>query len=164
MYGNQEETARRPFGLCQKFISHWTRGNTMAMTTGSNAGQSYSQINMTPLIDVMLVLLIIFIITLPSQTHAIKIDNPSPQPQEVTPPSEVIDLRIDFDGTLLWNKTAVDRATMQGYISEAAKKSPQPQVHITVDRFANYQVVAQTLADLQRRALQRIGFVNDAVY
>jgi biopolymer transport protein ExbD len=134
----------------------------MAMTTGSNAGQSYSEINMTPLIDVMLVLLIIFIITLPSQTHAIKIDNPLPHPKEVTPPPEVIDLQIDFDGTLLWNKTAVDRAAMQGYISAEAKKSPQPEVHITVDRFANYQIVAQTLADLQRRGLQKIGFVNDA--
>jgi biopolymer transport protein ExbD len=136
----------------------------MAMTAGSNAGQSYSDINMTPLIDVMLVLLIIFIITLPSQTHAIKIDNPSPQPQEVTPPPEVIDLQIDFDDTLLWNETAVDRATMQGYVSAEAKKSPQPQVHITVDRFANYEIVAQTLADLQRRGLQKIGFVNDAFY
>jgi biopolymer transport protein ExbD len=136
----------------------------MAMTTGSSAGQSYSEINMTPLIDVMLVLLIIFIITLPSQTHAIKIDNPLPQPQEMTRPPEVIDLQIDFDGTLLWNKTAVDRATMQGYISAEAKKSPQPQVHITVDRFANYEIVAQTLADLQRRGLQKIGFVSDAFY
>jgi biopolymer transport protein ExbD len=136
----------------------------MAMTTGSNAGQSYSEINMTPLIDVMLVLLIIFIITLPSQTHAIKIDNPSPQPQEAAPPPDVIDLQIDFDGTLLWNRTAVDRATMQAYISTEAKKTPQPQVHITVDRFANYQNVAQALADLQRRGLQKIGFVNDAFY
>jgi biopolymer transport protein ExbD len=75
----------------------------MALTAGSNAGQCYSQINMTPLIDVMLVLLIIFIITLPSQTHAIKIDNPSPHATEPAPPPEIIDLQIDFDGTLLWN-------------------------------------------------------------
>jgi biopolymer transport protein ExbD len=119
---------------------------------------------MTPLIDVMLVLLIIFIITLPSQTHAIKIDNPLPHPQEPLPPSEVIDLQIDFDGTLLWNKVVVDRATMQGYISAEAKKSPQPEVHITVDKFANYQIVAQALADLQRRGLQKIGFVNNDFY
>jgi biopolymer transport protein ExbD len=136
----------------------------MAMTTGANAGQSYSEINMTPLIDVMLVLLIIFIITLPSQTHAIKIDNPSPQPEEPTRPPDVIDLQIDFDGALFWNKTAVDRATLQGYISREAEKSPQPEVHITVDKFANYQIVAQTLADLQRRGLQKIGFVNNAYY
>jgi biopolymer transport protein ExbD len=136
----------------------------MALTAGSNAGQCYSQINMTPLIDVMLVLLIIFIITLPSQTHAIKIDNPSPHATEPPPPPEIIDLQIDFDGTLLWNRVTVDRATMQGYISAGARKSPQPEVHITVDKFANYQTVAQTLADLQRLGLQKMGFINNAFY
>ena len=136
----------------------------MAMTAGSNTGQSYSEINMTPLIDVMLVLLIIFIITLPSQTHAIKIDNPLPRPYIPMQRPEIIDLQIDFDGTLSWNETAIDRATMQGYISVEAAKSPQPEVHIRVDKFANYQVVAQTLADLQRRGLQKIGFVNNAFY
>jgi len=136
----------------------------MAMSAGSNAGQTYSEINMTPLIDVMLVLLIIFIITLPGQTHAIKIDNPLPHPKERTPPPEVIDLQIDFDGTLFWNKVAVDRATLQRYISAEANKSPQSEVHITVDKFANYQIVAQALADLQRRGLQKIGFVNNDFY
>jgi biopolymer transport protein ExbD len=132
----------------------------MAMTAGSNAGQSYCEINMTPLIDVMLVLLIIFIITLPGQTHAIKIDNPTPHPEEHTP-LDVIDLQIDFDGTLLWNRKAVDRVTMQRLISSDALKSPQPEVHITVDKFANYEIVAQTLADLQHRGLTKIGFVNN---
>lgn len=132
----------------------------MAMTTG-NTGQAYSEINMTPLIDVMLVLLIIFIITLPNQTDSIKIDNPLPQPHERETPPEVISLQIDFDGMLLWNNVPVDRATLQGYISVEARKSPQPEVHIAVDKFANYQIVAQTLADLQRRGLMKIGFVND---
>jgi biopolymer transport protein ExbD len=132
----------------------------MAMTTSGKAGQSYCEINMTPLIDVMLVLLIIFIITLPRQTHAIKIDNPVAHPEERTP-REVIDLQIDFDGTLLWNKRAVDRATMQRLISSDALKSPQPEVHITVDKFANYEIVAQTLADLQYRGLKNIGFLNN---
>jgi biopolymer transport protein ExbD len=149
----------RRLGLCQPQYKE----RSMAMTAGSNAGQSYSAINMTPLIDVMLVLLIIFIITLPAQTHAIKIDNPVPQPRERTP-AEVIDLQIDFDGTLLWNKVAVDRATLQRYISAEAKKSPQPEVHIAVDKFANYQTVAQTLADLQRGSLQKLGFVNNDLY
>jgi len=132
----------------------------MAMTTG-NTGQAYSEINMTPLIDVMLVLLIIFIITLPSQTHAIKIDNPSPQLVQPAEPPDVINLQIDFDGTLLWNRVPVDRATLQAYISTEARKSPQPEVHIGVDKFANYEIVAQILADLQRRGLNKIGFVND---
>ncbi len=111
---------------------------------------------MTPLIDVMLVLLIIFIITIPSQTHAVKIDNPLPT---TAPRSEVIDLQIDFDGTLWWNKSAVDRATMQAYITQKAVSEPQPEVHITVDKFAKYEIVAQTLADLQHRGLKKIGFV-----
>jgi biopolymer transport protein ExbD len=111
----------------------------MAMSVGGGGeGQSYSEINMTPLIDVMLVLLIIFIITLPNQTHAVKID-----------------------GTLLWNKNPVDRKTLQGYIETEAQKDPQPEVHITVDKFAKYEIVAQTLADLQHRGLKKIGFVNN---
>ena len=135
----------------------------MAMAVGGNEGNSYSDINMTPLIDVMLVLLIIFIITIPSQTHAVKIDNPLPPPpnQPPPPPPEVVDLAIDFDGTLLWNKTPVDRATMDGYISSEATKDPQPEVHITVDKFAKYEIVAQTLADLQHLGLKKIGFVNN---
>jgi biopolymer transport protein ExbD len=132
----------------------------MAMAVSSNDGKSYSDINMTPLIDVMLVLLIIFIITIPSQTHAVKIDNPL---HDHPPPTrqEVIDLSIDFDGTLLWNKIPVDRTTMQSYISQEATKSPQPEVHITVDKFSKYEIVAQTLADLQHRGLKKIGFVNN---
>jgi biopolymer transport protein ExbD len=132
----------------------------MAMAVSGNESRSYSDINMTPLIDVMLVLLIIFIITIPSQTHAVKIDNPSHNPPPSTPP-EVIDLSIDFDGTLLWNKAPVDRATMRTYISQEAAKNPQPEVHIAVDKFSKYEIVAQTLADLQYRGLKRIGFVNN---
>ena len=132
----------------------------MAIAVSSIDGTSYSDINMTPLIDVMLVLLIIFIITIPSQTHAVKIDNPSHSPPPSTRP-EVIELSIDFDGTLLWNRTPVDRTTMQAYINQAAAKSPQPEVHITVDKFSRYVVVAQTLADLQHRGLKKIGFVNN---
>jgi biopolymer transport protein ExbD len=132
----------------------------MAMAVGSNESRSYSDINMTPLIDVMLVLLIIFIITIPSQTHAVKIDNPSQVPPPPTRPA-VINLSIDFDGTLQWNETPVERTTMQGYISQEATKNPQPEVHITVDRFSKYEVVAQTLADLQHRGLKKIGFVNN---
>ncbi len=134
----------------------------MAMAVGRSDGQSYSDINMTPLIDVMLVLLIIFIITLPGETHAIKIDNPSPTPNP--PPSEVIELSIDFDGTLLWNGQPVDRVTLQDYVSHDALKTPQPEVHIMVDKFARYEIVAQTLADLQHRGLQKIGFVNNEYF
>jgi biopolymer transport protein ExbD len=136
----------------------------MAISLGSGASNApLADINMTPLIDVMLVLLIIFIITLPHQTHAVKIDNPMPPPPNMTPPPPpvVIDLAIDFDGTLLWNKQPVDRPTLQNNISAEATQDPQPEVHITVDKFAKYEIVAQTLADLQHRGLKKIGFVNN---
>jgi biopolymer transport protein ExbD len=136
----------------------------MAISLGSGgANAPLADINMTPLIDVMLVLLIIFIITLPHQTHAVKIDNPMPPPPNSPqpPPPVVIDLAIDFDGTLLWNKTPVDRKTLQDNISAEAVQEPQPEVHITVDKFAKYEIVAQTLADLQHRGLKKIGFVNN---
>jgi biopolymer transport protein ExbD len=135
----------------------------MAMNVGDKEGEAYSDINMTPLIDVMLVLLIIFIITLPVATNAVKIDNPLPQPPQnpPPPPPEVINLSIDFDGTIMWNGTPVDRTTLQNYISSEADKQPQPEVHITVDKFAKYEKVAQTLADLQHRGLKKIGFVNN---
>ena len=138
----------------------------MAMNVGGNDSGPLSEINMTPLIDVMLVLLIIFIITIPSQTHAVKIDNPLPTPPPAVPPPppEVINLSIDFDGTLLWNGTPVDRKTMQGYVQESATHDPQPEVHITVDKFAKYEIVAQALADLQHRGLKKLGFVNNDLF
>jgi biopolymer transport protein ExbD len=139
----------------------------MAMNVGgSGEGDSYSDINMTPLIDIMLVLLIIFIITIPVMTHAVKIDNPMPPPPNFVPPPppEVVNLSIDFDGTLLWNSSPIDRKTLQNYISQEALKSPQPEVHITVDKFAKYEKVAQTLADLQSRGLKKIGFVNNDLF
>ena len=134
----------------------------MAMKLGDAAG-SFTDINMTPLIDVMLVLLIIFIISLPPVTHAVKIDNP----QTTSPPPlqpVVVNLGIDFDGTLSWNGTAVDRKTMQGYITEQAGEDPQPEVHISVDKFAKYAKVAETLADLQSRGLKKIGFINNNLF
>ena len=136
----------------------------MAMAVGSIEGKSYSDINMTPLIDVMLVLLIIFIITIPTQTHAVKIDNPSHEQRPPATPPKVIDLSIDFDGTLQWNKATVDRSTLQSYISQEAARNPQPEVHIAVDKFSKYEIVAQTLADLQHRGLKKIGFVNNELF
>jgi biopolymer transport protein ExbD len=132
----------------------------MSIAMSGNAEGSHSEINMTPLIDVMLVLLIIFIITIPIQTNAVKIDNPSASLQPPKAP-EVIDVAIDFDGTMSWNGVRVNRPLLQSYIASEASKQPQPEVHIKVDRFSRYEVVAQTLADLQRRGLKRIGFANN---
>jgi biopolymer transport protein ExbD len=127
--------------------------------TTARTRDPYSEINMTPLIDVMLVLLIIFIITIPAQTHAVKMDNPSGNPTSMR--SEVIDLTIDFDGTLLWNSTPLDRTTLRSRIDREVAKPVQPEIHITVDKFSKYEVVAQTLADLQNGGLKKIGFVNN---
>jgi biopolymer transport protein ExbD len=129
------------------------------MAIGSARVAAISDINMTPLIDVMLVLLTIFIITLPHQTHAIKIDNPVTSPNPLQPRT-VVDVGIDFDGTLLWNHLPLERSALQDHIREEAAKSPQPEVHLSVDKFAKYEIVAQTLADLQSRGLKSIGFVN----
>jgi biopolymer transport protein ExbD len=136
----------------------------MAMAAGGERQDSMSDINMTPLIDVMLVLLIIFIITLPRQTHAVKIDNPAPLSGPPPPPPPVILINIDFDGTLMFNGVAVDRPTLQYYITEESTKVPQPEAHIQVDKFAKYEKVAQTLADLQSRGLKKIGFVNNDLF
>jgi len=120
---------------------------------------------MTPLIDVMLVLLIIFIISLPPVTHAVKIDNPSPTTEPLPPkPPVIVSLGIDFDGTLSWNGSRVDRKTMQNYVTQQAAVDPQPEVHITVDKFAKYAKVAETLADLQSRGLKKIGFINNGFF
>ena len=133
----------------------------MALKLADAAG-SFTDINMTPLIDVMLVLLIIFIISLPPVTHAVKIDNPVPTtPPPLRRPPVVVDLGIDFDGTLSWNGSPVDRTTLLSYITEQAGDDPQPEVHLTVDKFAKYAKVAETLADLQSRGLTKIGVINN---
>jgi biopolymer transport protein ExbD len=87
-------------------------------------------------------------------------------PGTLSPPPRppVVNLGIDFDGTLSWNGTAVDRKIMQGYITEQAGENPQPEVHISVDKFAKYEKVVETLADLQSRGLKKIGFINNDLF
>ena len=120
-------------------------------------------INTTPLIDVMLVMLIMLIITLPIMTHAVKLD--MPQANQPPPPTdqrpEVIDLEIDFDGTIVWNGTVVPNINqLEGYFRTEADKEPQPEIHLRPDRRALYDVVAKVLAAAQRNHMKRIGFVN----
>lgn len=134
---------------------------TTTLTRGD--GQSVSEINMTPLIDVMLVLLIIFIITIPIQTNAIKIDNPRAAQKSLAAPAQVIDLSIDFDGTIFWNRQRVTRSALRTRISHSASMSPRPEVRIAADKFAKYEVVAQTLADLQQHGLKQIAFVGNGL-
>ena len=132
----------------------------MAMSTGTAEGEVMVEMNTTPLIDVMLVLLTLLIITLPIQTHAVKLDMPAPNPNPPTVVPETVELVVDFDGTVIWNGTAVDRATMDAYLADAAKKDPQPEIHVSPNRLAKYDAVARVLADAQRLGATHIGFTG----
>ncbi|HVP34098.1 MAG TPA: biopolymer transporter ExbD [Steroidobacteraceae bacterium] len=138
----------------------------MSMQVGGG-GEEMCDINTTPLIDVMLVLLVTLIITLPVMTHAVKLDMPDLSHQTPPPPvqPEVIDLEIDFDGTVVWNGTPVaNMDTLEGYFHTYADKDPQPEIHLRPDRRAKYDVVARVLAAAQRNRMKKIGFVNTAEF
>ena len=134
----------------------------MGMSVGSTEGDEMCDINTTPLIDVMLVLLIMFIITIPVMTHAVKLDMPRPTnapPPPVQP--EVITIEIDFDGTVLWNGTTVqDLEVLEKYFRVESQKDTQPELHMRPDKRSKYDVVARVLASAQRNRMQKIGFVN----
>lgn len=130
----------------------------MAMSTGTADGEVMVEMNTTPLIDVMLVLLVLLIVTLPIQTHAVKLDMPAANSTPPTVEPETVDLGVDFDGTVTWNGTAVDRGTMDAYFEDAARKNPQPEIHVNANRLAKYDAVAKVLADAQRLGATHIGF------
>lgn len=138
----------------------------MSMSVGGNEGGVMCDINTTPLIDVMLVLLIMFIITLPVMTHAVKLDMPQstpPPPTQVRP--DVIDLEIDFDGTIVWNGTVVPSiSTLENYFGSESGKDPQPEIHLRPDRRVKYDYVARVLAAAQRNRMKKIGFVNTSEF
>jgi len=139
----------------------------MSMSVGGGGDDgAMCDINTTPLIDVMLVLLIMFIVTIPVMTHAVKLDMPRPNdapPPEVRP--EVVDIEIDFDGTIVWNGTVVPTIqALEGYFRQESAKEPQPELHLRPDRRARYESVAKVLAAAQRNRLQKIGFVNTAEF
>jgi len=134
----------------------------MSVGEGSE-GEPMMDINTTPLIDVMLVLLIMFIITIPVMTHAVKLDMPRPNPNQQEPPlpPEIIELEIDYDGTILWNGTTVPNfATLERYFKQEATKVPEPELHLRVNKRARYDNVAKALALAQRQGLEKIGFVG----
>jgi biopolymer transport protein ExbD len=134
----------------------------MAMSSSTAEGEVMVEMNTTPLIDVMLVLLTLLIITLPIQTHAVKLDMPTPnqKPPDITPPT--VELGVDFDGTITWNGQSVDRGTMDAYFEGIAKKptAEQDEIHITANRLAKYDAVAKVLADAQRLGAVHIGFTG----
>jgi biopolymer transport protein ExbD len=132
------------------------------MSTKQAEGDPMMEINMTPLIDVMLVLLTLLIITLPIQTHAVKLDMPRPDVNPRKNQLEIpkVNLSVDFDGTILWNGSAVDRATLDAYFLDAAQADPQPEIHLNPNKLAKYDIVAKVLADAQRLGVKKIGFTG----
>ncbi len=116
---------------------------------------------MTPLVDVMLVLLIIFIITIPVINHAVKIDLPraSNTPNESKPQS--INVSIDAQGKVYWNQTEVDETALANNIALAAQQEPQPELHLRADREVRYERVAEVMAAAQHGGLGKIGFITE---
>ncbi len=135
----------------------------MAMQVGGGGeGEPMVDMNTTPLIDVMLVLLILFILTLPVMTHAVKLD--MPRPSKAPPPPVVVEpirLDIDWDGSIIWNGNLVKLEELEGYFQSQARLEPQPELHVRPDRRADYDTVAKVLALAQRSGMQRIGFVGN---
>ena len=133
----------------------------MAFGTQDDTDDVMNEINMTPLVDVMLVLLIIFIITVPVMKHAVNIDLPraTNQAQDVKP--ETIRLSIDAKGQYFWNETPVSDDTLQSQLKAASSQQPQPELHIRGDREVRYERVASAMAGAQQAGLRKIGFITE---
>jgi len=137
----------------------------MGMNVGSSSddGEVMVDINTTPLIDVMLVLLIMFIITIPIQTHAVKMNMPVPNnaPPPPTPP-EIVRIDLDFDGTIGWNGEIIpDRNTLEFRLQQLAQLPEQPEVHLRPNKLVTYKHVAMVMASAQRLGVTKIGIVGN---
>ncbi|WP_336958656.1 biopolymer transporter ExbD [Sphingobium aquiterrae] len=137
----------------------------MAMSAGSDDGEPMMDMNTTPLIDVMLVLLIMFIITIPIQTHAVKIDLPQNAPS--TP--DVVDpvknkVTIDPSGTIAWNGAPIDLLTLRQYLAQSLQLAVEPELQFQPDAQARYVVVDQVLAEIKRSGATKLGFVGNEQY
>jgi len=133
----------------------------MSFGAQTDADDVMSEINMTPLVDVMLVLLIIFIITIPVMKHSVNVDLPvaTNQPQVILP--QTIRLSVDAQGDYYWNEALVEAAALPGLLQAEAVREPQPELHIRGDKAVRYERVAQVMAAAQRAGLRKIGFVTE---
>jgi biopolymer transport protein ExbD len=139
----------------------------MAMSSGTTEGAPMCDINTTPLIDVMLVLIVTLIVTLPIMTHAVKLDMPPPNPNQPPPPvqPDIINLDIYYDGTVAWNGATIPTLDeLEQQFQVAAAKDPQPELHLAPDSHVKYDVVAKVLAAAQRNHMAKIGFVNTSEF
>jgi biopolymer transport protein ExbD len=134
----------------------------MAMNLGNGDHDGVMvEMNTTPLIDVLLVLIVMLIITIPIQTHAVKLDMPRPSNEPALVQPEVIKLDIDFDGTVVWNGTPIASGDeLVAYLRGAAAKQPQPELHLRPNKLTKYDVVAKVLATAQRVGVNNIGIVG----
>ena len=138
----------------------------MAMSTGQSEGEPIMEMNTTPLIDVMLVLLVMFITIIPVQTHAVKIDLPA---NSQTPPDNPIKpdinkLAIDASGAVLWNGSAIDLVTLRQYLDSTKQMTPEPELHVQPDAQARYDIVDQVLAVVKKSEITKLGFVGNEQY
>ena len=133
----------------------------MAFGTTEDIDDVMNEINMTPLVDVMLVLLIIFIITVPVMKHAVNIDLPrvTNHPQDAKP--ETVRLTVDAQGVYFWNEQRIDDAVLPDLLKAGAAKSPQPDLHIRGDRAVRYERVAEAMAAAQQAGFKKIGFITE---
>ncbi len=140
----------------------------MGMNVGSgssNEEEVMMEVNMTPLIDVMLVLIIMLIITIPIQNHAIKMDNPIGDPPPPTTLPQVVNVDIDAAGTTLWNGVQItSRADLEGKLRTIAAQADQDEVHIRPNKVTEYKSVAMVLASAQRLGVTKIGIVGNEQY
>ena len=133
----------------------------MAMTVAQEEDDLNSQINTTPLVDVMLVLLIIFLITIPVVIHNIALDLPRERNLPTQTKPENIVIAVDRDGNVFWNNQFVDDAQLFARLKEIAVKKPQPEVHIRGDREARYEFVGRVVFNCQRASILKIGFITE---
>ena len=135
----------------------------MAMSMNSGGDDDMMvDINTTPLIDVMLVLLIMFIITIPIQTHAVKMNMPVNQSATPPRPPGIVRIDVDFDGTIGWNGTIVaDRHELEAKLAAVAALPDQPEVHLRPNKLVSYKVVAMVMASAQRLGVTKIGLVGN---
>jgi biopolymer transport protein ExbD len=137
----------------------------MAMTVGSASSadpEVMVDINTTPLIDVMLVLLIMLIITIPIQTHAVKLNMPVGNPPPPLTPPEVVTIDVDFDGTVLWNGNVIaNRQALEAQLQAAAAQPTQPEIHLRPNKVVKYESVAAVMASAQRLGVTKVGLVGN---
>jgi biopolymer transport protein ExbD len=138
------------------------------MNVGSGSGaknadpEPMMEMNMTPLIDVMLVLIIMMIITIPKQMHSVNLNMPVGNPPPPATPPTVITIDVDFDGTILWDNVPVgDRATLESKLANVAAQADQPEVHLRPNKLVEYKYVAEVMASAQRLGVTKIGMVGN---